>query len=210
MRGALSVAMILCSCAGAAVVLDRVAIVVNNRVIKQSDIDREIRVMSFINGEPLSFSAEARRQAANRLIDQTLIREESQLAQYTQASPEDVDKMLAQIRAKRPAFAADLKRHGITEEQLRKHLAWQITVLNFIEQRFRPGVLVGDEEVEKYFNENRTKLAQAAGGKPVAIEDVRHEIVEQIAGERVNREFFDWLERARGRAGIRYVEAALK
>jgi hypothetical protein len=214
MRGSVMVAALLCFGAEAAVVLDRLAVTLDNRAIKDSDINRDIRVTSFINAEPLEFTNEARRKSAERLIDQMLIRAEVQVAQYPEATPEEVEKFLDQIRAKRftsaAAYAEALKRYGITEEQLRKHLAWQLTVLTFIEQRFRPGVLVSDEEVEKYFQENRVKFRQTADAKTVMLEDVRDEIVEQIAGERVNHEFFDWLERARSRANIRYREAALK
>jgi hypothetical protein len=208
----LSLALLLSCWADAAVVLDRVAIVVNHRVIKDSDIVREVRLTSFINGQPLEFTPEARRAAAQRLIDQMLIRDEAALAQFPEAGPDEVGKLLEKVRNQRsgPAgdFTSQVKRYGVTEDQLRKHLAWQMTVLSFIEQRFRPGVLVSDEDVDKYFQENQAKFR--SDGKPVTMEQVREQIVEQIAGERVNQEFFDWLERARGRSDIRYVEAELK
>lgn len=214
MRGALLIAAMICAHAGGAVVLDRIAVTVGTDVIKDSDIVRDIRVTSFLNREPLALTPESRRKAAERLIDQELIRNEAEVGRYTEATPEDIDKLLAQIRSGRfpsdDAFRSELKRYGLTEEQLRNQLRWQLNVLNFIEQRFRPGVLVSDEEVEKYFQENRAKFRQTAAGKAVTLEDARDEIVEQLAGERVNKEFFDWLERARRRANIRYREAALK
>jgi hypothetical protein len=212
MMRTLSIVLAVSFCASATVVLDRVAIVVNNRVIKDSDIVREVRLTSFINGQPLEFTPEARRAAAQRLIDQMLIRDEAVLAQFPEASPDEVGKLMEQVRSQRAGgsgdFGAQLKRYSLTEEQLRKHLAWQLTVLRFIEQRFRPGVLVSDEDVEKYVRENPGKFR--ADGKPEIPEQVREQVVEQIAGERVNQEFFDWLERARGRSNIRYVEADLK
>lgn len=214
MRGALFVAAMICAHAGGAVVLDRIAVTVGTDVIKDSDIVRDIRVTSFLNGEPLSITPESRRKAAERLIDQELIRNEAEVGRYTEATKEDVDKLLAQIRSSRfpseDAFRSELKRYGLTEEQLRNQLRWQLNVLNFIEQRFRPGVLVSDEDVEKFFQENRAKLQQTAGSKPLTLDDAREQIVEQIAGERVNQQFFDWLERARRRANVRYREAALK
>ena len=41
---------------------------------------------------------------------------------------------------------------GSPKIELRAQLLWQLTVLRFIDQRFRPGVLVTDEEVRTYYD----------------------------------------------------------
>ncbi len=135
--------LLLCASAGAAIV-DRIAVVAGTRVIKDSDIEREIRVIDFINGESLDFSPAARKKAAGRLIDQSLLRREIEAGRYPAAAAEEVDKFLAQVRRQRfpsdSEYQAALDRYGITEDQLKQHLAWQLTVLHFIEQRFRAGI----------------------------------------------------------------------
>ena len=60
-------------------IIDRIAIIVGKQVIKDSDITREIRLTSFLNTDPLDLGPGARRRAANRLIDQALIRNEMRL-----------------------------------------------------------------------------------------------------------------------------------
>ena len=118
----------------AAVVIDRISIVALDRPIKASDIEREIRITAFINGEKLDFGSAARKQAANRLIDQAIIRREIELGGYPSAGDKEVSHLLAETKRSRPPLAE----YGITEEQLRRALRWQLTVLRFIEQRFQP------------------------------------------------------------------------
>jgi hypothetical protein len=199
-------AVVFSSLAGA-VLLDRIAVVVNNQPIKDSDIDRDLRVTEMLNGKPLDITAAARKQAASRLIDQALIRREMRVARYAEATPEQASKLLAQVRgryASETAYQAALRRHGLTIEQLRKQLTWQMTVLDFIDQRFRPAILVSDAEVQDYYQQHRSQY----GSSPLA--DVRDKIEQQLTEERVNQQFFDWLDQARKNASIEYLEPDLK
>lgn len=213
MRAVFAVAIVSMCSTAAPVVIDRIAIIVNDRVVKDSDIEREIRVTDFLNGDPLQFTAEARRKAADRLIDQTIIRREMRVAQYPEATREEIDQLLTEIRKQRfgtdTAFGSQLKRYGITEEELRRHLAWQITVLHFIEQRFRPGILISNEEAQRYFEQHRAEFQKRAA-IPVSLDDVRAAVEDQLAGERVNKEFFAWLDQSRKAARIEYREASLQ
>ena len=117
-----------------AAVIDRIALVVEAKVIKDSDINREIRITDFINGEKLDFTPDARKKAANRLIDQSIIRHEIELGRYQEASDDEINKLLADTLRTHPSPAS----YGITEAEVRKALKWQITVLRFIDIRFKP------------------------------------------------------------------------
>src|ERR1051326_8301662 len=124
------------------VVLDRIAVVVGKRVVKTSDIDRELPVTAFLNREPLNLKRDARKKAVDRLVDQQIIRNEIATGEYPRASESDADKLLNQIRASRFAgtearLTSELGRYGLSEAQLRDHLLWQLTVLRFIDERFR-------------------------------------------------------------------------
>ncbi len=214
MQRASALALIALVAAWPATLLDRIAIVVNDKIIKDTDISRDIRVTHFVNGVALDLSAASRKEAANRLIDQTLIRREIEVAQYPQATPAETQRLMDQVIKQRygkpETYTAALARYGITAEQLQRQLAWQVTVLHFIEQRFRPGVMVSDAEVQKYFESHAAELRRQAGGKPVTLDGARSGIEDQLAGERVNREFFHWLEQARKEAQIRYLETGLE
>lgn len=194
-------------------VLDRIAIVVNKQIIKDSDIERDIRLTALLNGDRLDLSPAARKQAASRLIDQTLIRREMEVAQYPPAKPEEAEQMLDRLRKQRLSsdnlYNAALEQYGITNGQLRRQLEWQTTVLHFIEQRFRPGVMVSDEDIEFYFKHHPSEFRRA-GVKPVTLADARDAIEQQLTGERVNQQFFSWLEQSRKEAAIKYLEPELQ
>jgi peptidyl-prolyl cis-trans isomerase SurA len=197
-----------------AVVLDRIAIVVNKQIVKDSDIERDIRVTALLNGDRLDFSPASRKQAASRLVDQTLIRREMEVAQYPPAKPEEAQQMLDRLRKQRlgtdTIYQAALQQYGVPDGQLRRQLEWQTTVLHFIEQRFRPGVMVSDDEIRQYFQVHAAEFRRSASGKPVVLDDVRETIEQQLSGERVNQQFFSWLEQSRKDATIKYLEPELQ
>ncbi len=208
-----SLALLTAVTSHGAVVLDRIAIVVNKQIIKDSDIERDIRVTALLNGDRLDMSAAGRKVAASRLIDQTLIRREMDVAQYPPAKPEEAQQMLDRLRKRLTTDAiynAALQQYGVSEGELRRQLEWQTTVLHFIEQRFRPGVMVSDDEIQQYFKQHAAEFRLRAKGKPVAVEDVRDVIETQLSGERVNQQFFSWLEQSRKDSTIKYLEPELQ
>jgi len=194
------------------VVLDRIAVVVGKRVIKTSDIDRELRVTAFLNREPLNLKRDARKKAVDRLVDQQIIRNEIATGEYPRASESDADKLLNQIRASRFAgtearLTSELGRYGLSEAQLRDHLLWQLTVLRFIDERFRPGVQLSDDDVRKYYDEHAAELARQYP-QDHSFAAIEPKIREKLEGEEINRQFEAWLSAARGRTYIEYHDEA--
>src|ERR1700761_929004 len=112
----------LCCVSLNAVILDRIAIVVGNYIIKDSDIEHNIRVTDFLNGDPLSFSEAARRSAARRLLDQRFIRSEIRNGDYPAASMKDAERQLQTLESQRfhsrVALQAALEKYGLTEPNL--------------------------------------------------------------------------------------------
>jgi hypothetical protein len=190
--------LIFAAC-GHAVVVDRIAVIANKKAIKDTDIERDIRLTCFLNGDPLALGLEDRKKAARRLIDQQIIRREVELGEYPTAKPDEVEKFLATVLLPRfsgeAALNESLARYGVSGPDLRRHLQWQLTVLNFIDQRFRPAVIVPDADVEAYAKEHGVKA-----------EDAR----EQLNGQKVNEAFEAWLNGAERRADIVYREEDLK
>jgi hypothetical protein len=136
---------ILCSvlaAAGFAAVADRVAVIVGDAVITESEVREEVKVTQFLNGEPLNLGPEQRRAAAERLVDQHLIRRELELSGYTLPPEKDAERELAEFRKERfpsdQQFRAALERYGITEETLKRRLRWQRAAIEFTEMRFQP------------------------------------------------------------------------
>ena len=146
-----------------AVVLDRIAVIVDQHAIKSSDINRDVCLTAFLNNEPVAETTADQKKAADRLIDQQVIRNEIAKGSYSRPPAQDADALLSQIRRVRfggseARLSQALAQYGLTEEQVRDHLLWQLTVLRFINERFRAAVLVADEEIRNYYDQHRVNF----------------------------------------------------
>ncbi len=188
-------------------IIDRIAILAGKHPILDSAINREIRVTSFLNHETPDFSLESRKKAASRLIDQELIREQIRTGGYPVAPENETEQMLAEIKKDRFASEAAYKRAlaqaGISQDELKDRLAWQLTVLRFIDARFRPAATISDEEIQRYYNAHRSELGPD-------LEAVRQKIIDQLTGERVNTLLDEWLKQTRAETRIEYLEKTLQ
>ncbi len=206
--------LILCAAASCpAVIIDRIAIVSGNAIVKDSDIDRDMRLTDFMNGQPLSFTAAARKSAAERLLDQAFIRQEIRTGDYPRATPDEAEKQLQQFKQHRfhtdQSYQSALTRYGLTDQQVRQQLQWQLTVLSFIDQRFKPAAYVSDKEVAEYFDEHEKELRQQNPGK-TTLDQLRPAITDLLSAEKVNKLFFSWLDEQRENAKIKYHEEGLR
>ena len=188
-------------------VIDRIAVALDNQIITTSEVEREIRLTAFLNGNLLDFSPEARRKAADRLVEQRLIRREIELGRYPEPGKDEVAAALKQIQAQRFPVPEDyrlaLEKYGVSAGDLEAHLLWQLTLLRFIDARFRPGVQVSDEEIRAYFQSVQAKgEATADPGKPPRFEDLRDGIHETLTNQRIDQLLNDWLAAARKRTHI--------
>ena len=193
-------------------IIDRIAASVGKHAIKLSDIDRDLRVTEFLNREPLNLNANARRAAAERLIDQALISDEITDGGYPRPPDSDVDNLLGKMRQERfggsdVRLRQALAAYGLTEDQLRQEFEWQLQVLRFIDQRFRSGVVVTDDDVRSYYEQHRADLARE-NPKNQSLEALEPKIRQALEGERINQNFAQWLDEARRQNRIQYHQEA--
>ena len=197
-----------------AVVIDRIAVVVGKLAIKTSDIDRDLRLTAFLNRAPLVESADAKKKAADRLVDQQIIRQQIATGDYPRAADSDAAALLQQLRTDRfggsdTRLRAELSRYGLTEAQLQEHLLWQLTVLRFIDERFRPGVQVSDDEVRKYYDQHLADLKRQYP-KDFTFPALEPAIRQSLEGEQTNKQFEEWLDTAHQNIWIEYHPGALR
>ena len=198
--------------AKAAVVIDRIAVIAGKHVIKVSDIDRDLRLTEFLNRQVLDLSAPAKKKATDRLIDQAIIRDEIATGGYDRATDADAEKMLADLRHDRYAGSEQrmrqaLAQYGLTEDELREQLLWQLTVLKFIDERFRPAVLVTDEDVKKYYDQHLAELKREYPQNS-GFAALEPKIRDTLTGERINQQFESWLDDTRKNEHIEYRQGA--
>jgi hypothetical protein len=138
--------------AAAPQVIDRVAVVVGNDVITETEVVQEARLEAFLNQAPLDLGPEARKTAADRLVNQQLVRNEMTVGAYPEPTETEVETALKSFRQEHftsiPAYRASLEKYGITEDQLKKHLKWQLAAIHFTDQRFNAGTN-GDQSANR-------------------------------------------------------------
>lgn len=194
-------------------IIDRIAITVGNQVITETQIDEEIRVTAFLNREKVDLSAAARKQAAGRLIEQALIRREMDLSRYPLPELSDAAETLKSIQAKYPsetAFQNALEEYGITGDELTRRLWWQLTLLRFIDYRFRPGIQIPPADVQAYYRQ-QVLLWQQQGIKPVpTLQESRDRIEEILTQKRIDQALDQWLQDTEKQVTINYLDPNLE
>ena len=212
MRVAIMALFLLAPSIAFSTTIDRIAVIVGNSIVKDSDIERDLRVTAFLDGAPLDLGRDARKKAAKRLIDQIFIRREIRLGDYPSATPEEAGRQLDVLKKEKfktnAAFQNALTRYGLTEADLRSQFQWQLTVLRFIDARFKPAVLVSDQEIERYYGAHRTELVREQPGK-TSLHDLEDTVRDILTGEKVNQLFFSWLDEQRQGVKIQFREASL-
>jgi len=195
-------------------IIDRIAVSVGKRVITETDLDREIRITAFLNNERPDFSPAAKREAAERMVDQTLVRNELEASRYPPPSAAETEAALAEEKARFPdeaAYRRALAAYGISAGDLEARLTWQLTLLRFIDVRFRPGIQIGDAEIRKYFDEHmRAALIAAHPGQTPSVDDHRAGIEQTLIGRAANQQVEQWLKEARRRTHIQYHDEVFR
>jgi hypothetical protein len=213
MRGRFASYILGCSAMlSGAVILDRIAVIAGTHVIKASDIDRDLRLTDFLNRATLDFGSAAKKASAERLITQQIIRDEIVSGGYRRPPEAEAAELEAELRRDRfdgseQKLREALQRYKLTETELLDQLLWQITVLRFIDQRFRGGVVVADPEVRSYYDQHVAELRRESP-KDSSFETLAPRIRTTLEGERINQAFNEWLDQARKGERVEFKQGA--
>ena len=194
-------------------ILDRIAITVANQVITESQIDDEIRVTAFLNREKLDLTAAAKKKVAARLVQQTLIRREMDLSRYPLPELADAGESLGTIKATYPSetdFQNALEIYGITADDLTRRLWWQLTLLRFIDYRFRPGIQISPADVQAYYRQQVSEWRQKGTNPIPTLEESRDQIEEILTQQRIDQALDQWIQDTRKQVTINYLDPGLQ
>jgi parvulin-like peptidyl-prolyl isomerase len=188
-------------------IIDRIAVSVGNQAITTSDLDREIRVTSFLNRTEPDFSPAARHTTADRMVEQRLILRELENSRYPVPAQSEIDPIFDKFKKENftsdEAYRRALTERGITEQQVRDELVWQRRLLLFIDVRFRPSVQVSNEEIQDYFDKVVAPAARTAHpGEPVTLEEYRDRVEEKLTEGQVDKQMSAWLASTRQRSEV--------
>jgi hypothetical protein len=194
-----------------AVVVDRIAVTVGNQVITETEILQDIALTAFLNGEKPSYTSENKRKAADREVEQKLIRREMELGHYPEGTDDDAAELLDST-AKNVGGEEELVRHlgalGLTVRDLEQHLLWQLTLVRFIDLRFRPAIQVTAQDVQQYYS--REVLPKQTPGQQVRLADVRDKILDTLSAQRADQQLDEWLKHEKAITRIEYKKEAFE
>lgn len=193
-------------------IIDRIAISVGNQVITERQIDEEIRLTAFLNHEPLDLSQAQRKKAGARLIEQALVRRDMEFSRYPLPEPTEAEKSLRQVKAgyvSEAEYGRAFRDYGIDGDGLTRRLLWQLTLLRFVDYRFRPGIQIPDPDVKAYYEHEIEKWKKESGQVP-PLEEVRGNIEEILTEQRIDQALDRWMNETREQVSVRYLDEALK
>src|SRR5258708_22232002 len=176
-------------------IIDRNAITVGNQVITKAQIDEEVRLTAFLNGSQLDVSGEEGKKAADRLIEQTLVKRDMEFSHYPIPPDSDAEPALKALKANYPSegqYRQALDRYGITEEVLKRRLWWQTALMRFIDYRFRPGILVPEKDIHNYYDLEVVKWKGQGIKQIPSFEEAREKIGELLTDQRIDQAIDQW------------------
>jgi antitoxin component HigA of HigAB toxin-antitoxin module len=214
--GILLLLLLVLLCAPArAVVVDRIAVVVGDKVITESEIEQRIRLAAFQNHQTAELGLNARRSAAEELINQRLVEREMDVGRYPRIDVSQRKGLIGEYEKSEHADPAGLAKmlssYGLSVADLEEELGRQSDLLTFLNLRFRPAVQVTDQDIQKYFdslsNGAGRNLQKAQAG---ALNEMRDQIEQKLTAERADREMDLWLRDQRNRTRIEFLEKDLE
>lgn len=195
-------------------VLDRLVAVVNGDVILESDVDEERR---FEEVQPYRSGAVfTRDRIVERLIDRTLILQQSALEPEEAVSEQDLDAQIATLRKDIAAckqyrcetedgWKKYLGDHGFTEEEFRARWKQRMQLLNFIELRFRNGITIKDSEIQAYYQKTMMPEYAKRNVTPPPVDTIKQRIEEVLLQQEVGALLQDWLKSLRAQGSVRII-----
>ncbi len=203
------------------IVLDRVAAVVNNRVILESDIDDEVK-LSILDPTFTGKEAPTRQGALDRLVSRALIEQQIREEDAAAATPsrDEVETRMKELRTMLPACvrrncASDdgwkvfLAENGLSAQHVQAYARYRLEILRFIEQRFRPGIHIDQSEIERYYRD--ILLPGYVQGETVPpLEQVAPRIEDILLEQQVNALFDQWLANLRKQGDVEVLDSSLE
>jgi peptidyl-prolyl cis-trans isomerase SurA len=190
-------------------VVDRIVATVNGHIILQSDWEDALRFEAFTSNRSLNqLTPEDRKASLDRLIDQELLREQMHSSESLQATAQELDQRIAEIRKQyavaqnEQGWRALLERSRLTESGLRERISAEIAALRLVDARIRPAVNIDSKSIESYYNHELLPQLRQSGAKEVPLIDVGPKIKELLTQQKMNELLLAWLQSLRAGSNI--------
>ena len=194
-----SVVSFLLISVGQAVIIDKIAAIVNDDVITQSEVNATAQLNLQLSGLPAADSV-----LQNR-INHSLVLQQLQKQPPLLLTDEEVQQEIqayAQRHGGMDQLSKFLSSIGMNYSDFEKEVREQLSIRHFIADRFRPFVNITLEEAEKYYEEVYKPRLQVLGQEvppfPETFNDIQNLLVEARMQDRIK----EWLTGLRQSATI--------
>lgn len=190
-------------------VVDRIVARVENDIILLSDV-RELReYQELVDGKSETQSA-----ILDRLIDQWIVRSEAELAQFPRPNDPEIDSGVSRVVKSFTSpeeYEARKKQSGLSDGEVRKIVAAQLYLSNYLDSRFRPSAQINEKAIEDFYQNKVVPRAKARGQEPPSLDAARDIIQEALVQSDINEQADRWLKESRARLHVeKFLEDGAK
>jgi hypothetical protein len=193
------------TCVRSQELLDQIAARVESNIILLSEVRTLSRYQVLADGK-----AESDAAILDRLIDQWIVRSEADTARFPHPTYVEIAHGVEHLQA---SFASPEEYEGrkkqseLSDKEIRRMVAEQLYLSNYLDSRFRPAVQVDAKQVEEFYQQAVVPRAKAHNQAPPPLDASREYIQEALVQRGINNQAEVWLKESRARL---HVEKFLK
>jgi parvulin-like peptidyl-prolyl isomerase len=181
-------------------IIDRIVARVENDIILLSEVRALSRYQQLVDGK-----SESDGQILDRLIDQWIVRNEADTAQFPRPSDEDLARGVERVGKSFTSpeeYDARKRQVGLTDAEVRNLVGAQLYLSNYLDSRFRPSAQVSAKDIEDFYQKAVIPRAQARGQAPPSLDAARDYIQEALVQRSIGEQADRWLNESRARVKV--------
>ena len=193
------------TCVRSQELLDQIAARVESNIILLSEVRTLSRYQVLADGK-----AESDAAILDRLIDQWIVRSEADTARFPHPADVEIAHGVEHLQASFASpdeYEARKKQSELNDKEIRRMVAEQLYLSNYLDSRFRPAVQVDAKQVEDFYQQSVVPRAKAHNQAPPPLDASREYIQEALVQRGINNQAEVWLKESRARL---HVEKFLK
>ena len=181
-------------------VVDRIVARVQNDIILLSDVKELARYQMLVDGKSENDSA-----ILDRLVDQWMVRSEAELSRFPQPKDAEIDRGVSRVVksfASPEECALRKRQNGLSDADVRKMVAAQLYLSNYLDTRFRPSAQIDEKAIEDFYQNAVVPRAKARGQEPPTLDASRDIIQEALVESDIDAQANRWLKESRARLHV--------
>lgn len=190
-------------------IVDRIVARVENDIILQSDVLELKEYQELVDGK-----SDNENVILDRLIDQWIVRSEANLSRFPDPTDAEIDRGLSRVvksYSSPEEFEARKKKSGLNDAEVRRIIAAQLYLSNYLDSRFRPSAQIDEKAIEDFYQNAVIPRAKARGQEPPTLDASRDIIQEALVQGDINQQADRWLKESRARLHVqKFVKEGAK